>query len=295
MARPVPGRREKKKTKVLGPPATSVALRTLELKIVILGNSGVGKSSILRAFGDPHFVLTDETRPAVTQGVDFQSQTMDIQLSPARKQEVKVTIWDTAGQERFRALTKSYLRGADVFLLVFQTPASDLEQDFDSLRAIDEWYEMISDTLRNDPSSTGRESALMVLCMSKCDRKHSPLDIPHLENRCKELMARISTEPQDPKRIYELSVMRDYNTTALNESRVMSMFEDVIFRATQYKLAMIGKTQIEAARVTADHHHHESSGFATNPFSATIRLNDRGGLHQPTTSSAASEEGSGCC
>ena len=75
------------------------------LKILIIGESGVGKSSLLLRFTEDQF----DPEMAATIGVDFKVKVMNQQGN-----RVKLAIWDTAGQERFRTLTPSYYRGAQV-------------------------------------------------------------------------------------------------------------------------------------------------------------------------------------
>ncbi|KAL3283411.1 hypothetical protein HHI36_006556 [Cryptolaemus montrouzieri] len=80
------------------------------LKILIIGESGVGKSSILLRFIDDSFD-PDQT---LTIGVDFKTKRLCVEGN-----NVKLAIWDTAGQERFRTLTPSYYRDAQGAILVF--------------------------------------------------------------------------------------------------------------------------------------------------------------------------------
>lgn len=79
-------------------------------KIVLIGDSGVGKSSLLLRFADDKFSETFIS----TIGVDFRFKTCLI-----NNRRVKFQIWDTAGQERFRTVTSAYYRGADGALIVF--------------------------------------------------------------------------------------------------------------------------------------------------------------------------------
>ncbi|XP_031502359.1 ras-related protein RABC2a-like [Nymphaea colorata] len=78
-------------------------------KILLIGDSGVGKSSLLLSFTSHSLESL-----APTIGVDFKIK----QLTVAGK-KLKLTIWDTAGQERFRTLTSSYYRGAQGIILVY--------------------------------------------------------------------------------------------------------------------------------------------------------------------------------
>ncbi|KAJ3673737.1 hypothetical protein LUZ60_005729 [Juncus effusus] len=79
-------------------------------KVVLIGDSAVGKSQILSRFARDEFSLDSKA----TIGVEFQTRTLSIQ-----GKNVKAQIWDTAGQERYRAVTSAYYRGAVGALLVY--------------------------------------------------------------------------------------------------------------------------------------------------------------------------------
>eukprot|EP01105_Mastigella_eilhardi_P004137 TRINITY_DN1548_c0_g1_i2.p1 TRINITY_DN1548_c0_g1~~TRINITY_DN1548_c0_g1_i2.p1 ORF type:complete len:209 (+),score=67.11 TRINITY_DN1548_c0_g1_i2:83-709(+) len=79
-------------------------------KILLIGDSGVGKSSILLRFSDDSF---EEDMPC-TIGVDFKIKYVD-----HNGKCINMTIWDTAGQEKFRSLTSSYYRGTHGICLVY--------------------------------------------------------------------------------------------------------------------------------------------------------------------------------
>ncbi|XP_076856079.1 ras-related protein Rab-18a [Brachyhypopomus gauderio] len=80
------------------------------LKLLIIGESGVGKSSLLLRFTDDTF----DPELGATIGVDFKVKTLAVDGNRA-----KLAIWDTAGQERFRTLTPSYYRGSQGVILVY--------------------------------------------------------------------------------------------------------------------------------------------------------------------------------
>lgn len=80
------------------------------LKILIIGESAVGKSSLLIRFTEDTF--DPDIGPTI--GVDFKVKTLNIDGNTT-----KLAIWDTAGQERFRTLTPSYYRGAQGIILVY--------------------------------------------------------------------------------------------------------------------------------------------------------------------------------
>nr|GEX71679.1 Ras-related protein RABA5a [Tanacetum cinerariifolium]GEY38278.1 Ras-related protein RABA5a [Tanacetum cinerariifolium] len=90
-------------------------------KIILLGDSGVGKSNLLARFARDEFYSNSKS----TIGVEFQTQKMEV-----NGKEIKAQIWDTAGQERFRAVTSAYYRGAVGALVVYDVSR---RQTFDSV------------------------------------------------------------------------------------------------------------------------------------------------------------------
>ncbi|GAB2276797.1 Ras- protein rabf1 [Dionaea muscipula] len=89
----------------------SADAKNLKVKLVLLGDSGVGKSCIVLRFVRGQFDPTSK----VTVGASFLSQTIALQDSST----VKFEIWDTAGQERYAALAPLYYRGAGVAIVVY--------------------------------------------------------------------------------------------------------------------------------------------------------------------------------
>jgi Ras-related protein Rab-11A len=80
-------------------------------KVVVIGDSGVGKTQLLGRFTRDEFRLDSKS----TIGIEFQTRT--VAVAPGRR--VKAQIWDTAGQERYRAVTSAYYRGALGAMLVY--------------------------------------------------------------------------------------------------------------------------------------------------------------------------------
>jgi len=82
----------------------------MQIKLLMIGDSGVGKTCLLLRYANDSFSPTFIT----TIGIDFKIK--NINLDGKR---IKLQIWDTAGQERFRTITTSYFRGAQGILLVY--------------------------------------------------------------------------------------------------------------------------------------------------------------------------------
>ncbi|KAM3136561.1 hypothetical protein pb186bvf_011364 [Paramecium bursaria] len=93
-------------------------------KILLIGNSAVGKSSLLLRFSDQ--IFSDSFLPTI--GVDFKIRTFDLS-----GKSVKMQIWDTAGQERFKTITASYYKGAHGIILTYDIT------DKQSFKDIENW------------------------------------------------------------------------------------------------------------------------------------------------------------
>jgi len=92
------------------------------IKLLLIGDSGVGKSCLLLRFSDDSFTTSFIT----TIGIDFKIKTITLD-----GKRIKLQIWDTAGQERFRTITTAYYRGAMGILLVYDVTD---EQSFQNIR-----------------------------------------------------------------------------------------------------------------------------------------------------------------
>ena len=97
-------------------------------KVLLIGNSGVGKSSLLVRFADD--VFNDNFMPTI--GVDFKIRTIEVD-----QKTIKLQIWDTAGQERFKTITSSYYKGAHGIIVTYDIT------DRDSFSKIQEWMQEV--------------------------------------------------------------------------------------------------------------------------------------------------------
>mmetsp|Transcript_2376 Transcript_2376/g.2437 ORF Transcript_2376/g.2437 Transcript_2376/m.2437 type:complete len:216 (-) Transcript_2376:46-693(-) len=137
-------------------------------KIVLIGDTSVGKSSLLVRFSDDQFSDTYVT----TIGVDFRFKTMIV-----KEKIVKVQIWDTAGQERYRSITNAYYRGAEAIIIVFDLSSKD------SFNHIQGWIDEIS-------KYTG-PSVFKLILGNKCDLENPEVTKKDIEDLEKKLDVKI--------------------------------------------------------------------------------------------------------
>ena len=115
-------------------------------KIIIIGDTHVGKSNILLRFADD--VFQESFQPTI--GVDFKIKSLVFEDIP-----IKLQLWDTAGQERFRNITNSYYKGAHGIILVY-----DITNHM-SFQNLDIWLEEVE--------KHGASNLTKILIGNKCD------------------------------------------------------------------------------------------------------------------------------
>ncbi|KAL1191147.1 Ras-related protein RABA5c [Cardamine amara subsp. amara] len=157
-------------------------------KIVIIGDSAVGKSNLLTRYARNEF----NPNSKATIGVEFQTQSMVID-----GKEVKAQIWDTAGQERFRAVTSAYYRGAVGALVVYDITRSSTFEN------VGRWLDEL-----NTHSDT---TVAKMLIGNKCDL---------------ESIRAVSIE--EGKSLAESEGLFFMETSALDSTNVKTAFEMVI-------------------------------------------------------------------
>ncbi|XP_059588222.1 ras-related protein Rab-3D isoform X2 [Alligator mississippiensis] len=115
-------------------------------KLLLIGNSSVGKTSLLFRYAEDTFTPSFVS----TVGIDFKVKTVY-----RRAKRVKLQIWDTAGQERYRTITTAYYRGAMGFLLVYDVANAE------SFSAVQDWATQIK--------TYSWDNAQVILVGNKCD------------------------------------------------------------------------------------------------------------------------------
>ncbi|KAK6946620.1 Small GTPase [Dillenia turbinata] len=157
-------------------------------KLVLIGDSGVGKSNLLSRFTKNEFNLESKS----TIGVEFATRSLNID-----GKVIKAQIWDTAGQERYRAITSAYYRGAVGALLVYDVTRHATFEN------VERWLR----ELRNhtDPN------IVVMLIGNKSDLRH---------------LVAVSTE--DGKAFAEKESLYFMETSALEATNVDKAFAEVL-------------------------------------------------------------------
>ena len=151
-----------------------------QLKIVVIGDSCVGKTSILHRFVKQEF----SQNYRATIGADFLSKEIVVD-----EKHISLQIWDTAGQERFQSLGAAFYRGADACILVYDIT------DYKSFDSIISWKEeFLSQCSPPDPDSfpfivVGNKCDLEVdrsVSLAKSNQWALSNNLPHIETSAKE-------------------------------------------------------------------------------------------------------------
>ncbi|KAF6037618.1 hypothetical protein EB796_004081 [Bugula neritina] len=119
-------------------------------KVVLIGDCGVGKSSLLLRYSDDFF----QESYLCTIGVDLRIRTISVD-----DKRVKLQMWDTAGQERFKTLCGHYYRGAEAIIIVFDVTSEN------SFSNVLRWYE--------EARQLSRQDTVLVLLGNKSDMADS--------------------------------------------------------------------------------------------------------------------------
>ena len=123
---------------------------SLIFKMILIGDSGVGKSNILSRYINNSF--SETTRSTV--GVELSAKVEEINNT-----KIKIQIWDTAGQERYKSITKTYYKGAKGALIVYDITNKE------SFKNVDKWI--------NDLKESGDDDVSILIVGNKCDLEAS--------------------------------------------------------------------------------------------------------------------------
>lgn len=105
------------------------------MKLLLVGDSGVGKSCLLLRF------VEDKFNPSfiTTIGIDFKIRTIE-----SKGKKIKLQVWDTAGQERFRTITTAYYRGAMGIVLIYDVT------DARTFENVENWFQTVTQHANDD-------------------------------------------------------------------------------------------------------------------------------------------------
>ena len=156
-------------------------------KILTIGESGVGKTCILRRFVENKFLKSH----LATIGIDFRTKAVKVY-----GKAIKLKIWDTAGQERYHNITNQIFKGSDGIILVF-----DVNDDV-SFAKIKDWIEQIKSNVSQDEIS-------LILIGNKCD-----------------IAERVISKEKGQEMANDLKIDY-YETSALNGTGINEAFEEL--------------------------------------------------------------------
>ncbi|XP_051243499.1 ras-related protein Rab-37 isoform X2 [Dicentrarchus labrax] len=173
-------------------------------KTILVGDSGVGKTSLLVQYDQGKFLPGSFT---ATVGIGFTNKVVDVD-----NLKVKLQIWDTAGQERFRSVTHAYYRDAQALLLLYDITS---KPSFDNIRA---WLTEIHEYAQKDVvimllGNKSDVAAERVVKKEDGEKLAKEYGVPFMETSAKtglnvelaflaiakELKHRATQQPNDPK------------------------------------------------------------------------------------------------
>jgi Ras-related protein Rab-8A len=186
------------------------------VRLLTLGDSGAGKSSLLLRYTQNEF--STEYMPTI--GIDFRLKTLELE-----NRTVKVQVWDTAGQERFRTITHNYYRGAHGIALVYDITN---QASFDNIR---KWIA--------DVHTYAESNVNLVLIGNKCDLS---------EKRVVDESAGRALAGEYHIEFYETSAKNDVNVVdAFN-----SLVHQVVNRLSQGDIEANKKGKEKDLHITSD-------------------------------------------
>ncbi|XP_076810798.1 ras-related protein Rab-10-like [Clavelina lepadiformis] len=170
--------------------------RELTCKLITIGDTNVGKTSVSTRFTDNQFSYESFN----TIGIDFRIKMMNV-----NGKYVKVQIWDTAGQERFRSITTEYYRGAKGVIFVYDIT------DKKSFSKVNSWCRVFD--------AWGDKDAEKMLVGNKCD-----------------LEEKRQVEPEEGKKLAEEKGMMFYETSAKDNINIDHVFMKLLSKVVEQQI-----------------------------------------------------------
>lgn len=171
--------------------------KTLKFKLLFLGNSAVGKTSLLERFVDGTF----EDKDISTIGIDHKVKYIEM-----NQKKIKLEIWDTAGQERFHSIAKNYIRGGNGFIFVYAVNSRN------SFKGIKKW-------IKDARKMQSIKNFQMIIVGNKCDLVN--------EEDCKRKKENEVMQKELQQLSQEFGVL-GIETSAKNDININKMFHQLI-------------------------------------------------------------------
>lgn len=174
-------------------------------KVLIIGDSAVGKTSLLLRYCDGKFTGTTVS----TIGVDYKIKTFEID-----GKRLKLKIWDTAGQEKFRNITESYYKGSAGVILTYAC------NDRKSFENVGSWVKQIT--------ARSGDKICKILVASKCDTKDRVVTLEEGQ----QLADSYGIKFFETSAKEDLNVKELFSTMAKDVKNYCTNFESVLLRST---------------------------------------------------------------
>ncbi len=176
------------------------------LKVVLTGDSGVGKTNLLSQFTKSTFNPESKT----TIGVEFATKTVKV-----HGKTVKAQIWDTAGQERYRAITSSYYKGANAAMVIYDITSSV------SFQNVQRWLKEVREN--------SDQNIIIMLIGNKCD-----LAKEHKDENGNTVGSLRSVSLEDGEKSAERERTLFFETSAADATNVQEAFNKLIEEVLEF-------------------------------------------------------------
>lgn len=176
------------------------------IKVIIIGNSSVGKSNLMTKFTKNKFNVTDRT----TIGVEFDQKKVVLDNT-----QFNLHIWDTAGQELFDSITKSYYRDSTIAIIVYDV------SDYKSFESVRKWHKNIQN---NDTTDSIK---VIGLVGNKIDKDNRVVMYEEGESLANKISQGIESEDISEEKIKGIKCMF-FESSAKSGYNVSNIFEELL-------------------------------------------------------------------